>query len=251
MTERLETGSLVVFLAILSPCLAFSEDFIQKDVPSISQRVGMNSNMFCGPAAVVNTLAWLKQTRKLNILRGIRNDDQLVSFVNRLGSDKYMKTDNRTGTSLAGMVSGLSKYLNECAVPHQIETRCWFQNTDVPNTITFAWLSDALKGNKCVIINIGWYHKDEAQKKYLRNGGHYITGVGYHVDGQLRQLVFNDPLRTDKGTMSEILAIDDGWSVLGRKPQPEANEIPMLLKGVESDLGKFAIIENVMVYTVK
>ncbi|MBA3936728.1 MAG: hypothetical protein H0X38_04645 [Planctomycetes bacterium] len=237
---------------MLLPGTAVGEEYIQAGVPNVSQRAGMNSNLFCGPAAVVNTLAWLKQARGVNVLKGIRNEDQLVSFANRLGSDKYMKTDNRTGTSLDGLVFGLSKYLDECAVPHQIDVRPWARGrAAAANVITFEWLSAALKADKCVIINIGWYSTDESRKSYARNGGHFLTGTGYRVDGEKRQLIFNDPLKTEKGIRSEIVAVDMDPGVMDGDAKPETQRSTLLLKGVESDLGKLAIIEFAVVYTVK
>jgi hypothetical protein len=242
---------LLLLTALPMKSVSAGEEFIQENVPHLSQQAGMNSELFCGPAAVVNTLAWFKSTRQVSVLHGIRTKDQLISFVNRLGSDKYMKTDNRTGTSLKGLTTGLAKYLSECSIPHRIEVRPWFTVSPDTPPMSFGWLSAMLKEKRGVIINVGWYNEDVEQKRYTRNGGHFVTATGYAHDENRREIVFNDPLQAEGGTRCHVLPLADGWTVGARMPRPEADERPMLLHGYQSAAGRCAIVEYVITYEVK
>ena len=50
-----------------------------------------------------------------------------------------------------------------------------------------------MTGESNVVLNVGWYRRDEEKKLYRRLGGHYMTLVGYRPQGDDFAYLIHDP----------------------------------------------------------
>jgi hypothetical protein len=157
---------------------------------------------YCGPVATSNPLMWLDDHGYDEIIANTadRNEDQ-HDLIESLGSSTYMDTSTDSGTSPYMLLLGLDNYLRDAGYSgYSLLYQGWRNvlpeyQTGV-ETVDLQWVKREVEGNTAVILNVGWYLYDAGTDTYTRDGGHWVTLVGYNHDGtgyHLDFLVLHDP----------------------------------------------------------
>ncbi len=157
---------------------------------------------YCGPVATSNPLMWLDDHGYDEIISDSadRKEDQ-HDLIEALGSPTYMDTSTDNGTSPYRLLLGLDDYLRDAGLSgYSLLYQGW--RTVLPEyhtgmeTVDLQWIKREVEGNTAVILNVGWYNYDSGTDTYTRDGGHWVTLVGYHHDGTSYNpdfLVLHDP----------------------------------------------------------
>ncbi len=157
---------------------------------------------YCGPCAISNSIMWLGENGYPQLLPSAEGRmSKQVALANNLASEKYMDTTLEWGTSPAGVLEGIEKYIRDCGykaqltyqgfrkVPHRFQTGVKAPQPD--------WIEAGLNGDSAVWLNVGWYRYSHARKKFVRQGGHWVTLVGFGVDQNGNEdpsiLIIHDP----------------------------------------------------------
>jgi len=160
-----------------------------------------NGVVYCGPVAVSNSLMWLSQKGygNLTLQSGDKEKDQ-HALIKKLGSPDFINTRNG-GSSANQICNGVYSYLHQCGYKNaQIKYRGWrlvryrfYDGTEVP---TMEWIKKVISENNGVWLNIGWYRYNKKNDTYTREGGHWVTLVGYGHDNKgsnPNALIIHDP----------------------------------------------------------
>jgi hypothetical protein len=138
-----------------------------------------NGKRFCGPISVANSLSWLE---------GRTERSQQVALVKKLASKDYMNTVGKNGTNAFRLISGIKRHLADIGVlARRLEYRGWSKappNHSVGTRVDLQWVADGIDMRSAVWINIGWYKFDNIGNRFVRNGGHWLTLVGYELGNE-------------------------------------------------------------------
>ena len=168
-------------------------DFLQTDPGSGFAESG---SQFCAPASVSNSLMYLADHGygKLRPQAKTAKEAQ-AQIIRTLGSSEYMNTNPSIGTSPSEVTLGVRKYLQEhgCAI-ERLEYQGWRPGPDGNEAEHHHPDLRALKQvlanpRGAVWLNVGWYTHDAESDEYARDGGHWVTAVGYRGD----TLLVHDP----------------------------------------------------------
>ncbi len=168
---------------------------------------------YCGPVAVSNSLEWLARNGYADLIPPMEpggkpmTQSQLASL---LAMEPYMNTSLKSGTGPAELVRGLAKFLKDRGYPEaKIVYRGWRKMpagySDGKKLPELAWIKESLLGDSAVWLNVGWYRHDREKDTYTREGGHWVTLVGYGENREGKP----DP---------DVLLVHD--SATRRKPKP-------------------------------
>lgn len=145
-----------------------------------------NGKRFCGPVSVANSLSWLE---------GRAERSQQVALVKKLASEDYMNTVGKNGTNAFRLISGVKRHLADIQViARRLEYRGWSKappNHSVGTRVDLHWMADGIDMRSAVWINVGWYKFENINNRYVRNGGHWLTLVGYEF-GEENFLILHD-----------------------------------------------------------
>lgn len=142
--------------------------------------------LHCGPVAVSNGLIWLRE-RGVGVGPASSGDpwaDQ-VEMARRLGSSRYMDTGFFAhGTTVAGFLEGLEGYLQDHSrESFSIKYMGWAVHGERFSTglktPDLRRICGAFAGGSPVFLDLGWYRFRRGAGQYRRNGGHWVTFVGY------------------------------------------------------------------------
>ena len=235
-------------------------DLLQTDA-----RLGLprGGRMACGPVAVANGLVFLAQQGWPRLVP--LADEPVVAaidVVRQLASGRYMNTSLAEGTSTAGLLLGVGRYVRD----HGYEVRAlqyagWRAHParhgsgrsrpDLPA------LAAALRRPGTVAwMNVGWYRLGDGASRWERVGGHWVTVAGQGRDADGREdasvWILRDPSpRSGRRARGEIVRLDvltDGTLV---GPQPElpqpARGVPRILEGLGlPDGAEAALVDGVV-----
>ncbi len=158
----------------------------------------------CGPVAASNALIWFRD-RGISFGASFSGGDS--SFADQLeiagilGSEQYMDTRFvHRGTTVSAFLLGLEKFLRDYGdSPFVIAYMGW---GDAPKRFTgggrvpdLTRLCRSFSRGGAVLLNLGWYVADDGGRNYRRNGGHWVTMVGYRWPGEqyLPEIWVHDP----------------------------------------------------------
>lgn len=197
--------------------IAGTPDFLQTDREAGFAKSG---SQFCAPTAVSNSLMWLAANGYDELRPAGGSKRAQIAMIR--GLSRAMKTSPSIGTDAAQLLRGVEAYVTEAGyelgelsyegwrpVPGDYEAGEFPDLDDIRNAID--------DEQSAVWLNVGWYTWDDESEEYERNGGHWVTVVGYAGD----DLLIHDPspaagsgVRTQRITLEELA---DG-SLTGKQP---------------------------------
>ena len=155
---------------------------------------------YCGPTSASNALMWLDDHGYDTLIVNTpdRKKDQHDCIV-VLGASDYMNALD--GTSANDFLVGLDRFVREKDYTYvRLDYQGWRSHpaafdlgTMVPE---LEWIQHGIESTAVAWINIGWYTYESSNDTYSRQGGHWLTVVGYGFDGTSPNpdyLVLHDP----------------------------------------------------------
>ena len=191
--------------------VARTPDFLQTDRDAGFANSG---SQYCAPTAVSNSLMALAaggydELRPAGIVGSKRAQ---IAMIRSLSAS--MKTSAAIGTDASQLLRGVEAYVTEAGYSiAELSYEGWrpvpsdYEAGEVPDLddIRTAIADD----QSAVWLNVGWYTWNEDTEAYVRNGGHWVTVVGYDGD----DLLIHDPspaagsgsgVRTQKISIEEL-----------------------------------------------
>jgi hypothetical protein len=222
-------------------------DSFYNEIPDLLQTLKSadfagDGQQFCAPVAVSNSLVWLE---------GNNDERYQIDLVHKLSTPAYMNTDTVDGTDVFGLTQGVHKYATERWGKYKtLQYSGWSKspaqfrsNLTKP---TLDWMISALHRKGAVWLNIGWYNQEGIN--YLRNGGHWVTLVGYEHG----KLVIHDPAPRAGATFSNqfisLSPLSGGQLVKGTRAA-SARDHFVITDGMKQ--GKFSIIDGAVIFEVE
>jgi hypothetical protein len=166
----------------------------------------------CGPSSASNIVVWLYENGFTNLSTGTQSE-ALKNVVNNLSQSEYMDTEGVGATDPVNLVSGLDKYLTDRGYNvTAMEFQGWKNVADKYDTnVTVPeldWIKEGTRDYSGVLLHLGWYNHYSATDRYRRNGGHWVTVVGYGKDSEGNTnpnfLIIHDP-NTDDDEENEYI----------------------------------------------
>jgi hypothetical protein len=172
------------------------------DLPQSQKELPRRGSKHCGPVSASNALAWLAAEGYPKLMPS----DQLA-LAKELGSTDYMNTGD--GTSAAGVMSGLRKYVKARGYAIQrLEFQGWRliprRFARVAGQADAARLAGELQTKSIVLINVGWYKKNGDD--FERISGHWVTLVGAEPGETLRLVIHDPSSRSPQGDAERVAA---------------------------------------------
>ena len=169
-----------------------------------------NGAMYCGPAAVSNSLMWLSDNGFPSLVpsSGDRYRDQ-HSLISELGSKEFMNT-RQIGSTVQDLCRGIKKYLQMQGLSGKIvsegmydASREFKSDKTVPD---YHRIKTFTTDKRAAWLNIGWYKYDSENDTYTKSGGHWVTLVGFSHDDKTGKdfLIIHDP--DTKSSFNEYLS---------------------------------------------
>jgi len=144
---------------------------------------------YCAPVAVSNSLVWLAHQGYDDLIPPLDDRQKMTQsqLASLLALEKYMNTSLKHGTGPAELLLGLTKFLKDRGYPDaSVAYEGW---RSVPEGFSgsksrpeLSWIKEGLVGDSAVWLNVGWYKLDAETDTYQRQGGHWVTLVGYGQD---------------------------------------------------------------------
>jgi hypothetical protein len=164
-------------------------DFLQTDREAGFARSG---SQFCAPTAVSNSLMGLAANGYDDLRPAGGNKAAQIAMIR--GLSEAMNTSAAIGTDATQLLNGVEAYVTEAGYTiEELSHEGW---RPVPSDYDAGELPDLddirnaiADARSAVWLNVGWYTWDEDSGDYLRNGGHWVTVVGYDGD----DLLIHDP----------------------------------------------------------
>ncbi len=199
---------LVIFIFLASPALCASSTERLYNMPDLTQtdpsaHFPHGGVHYCAPCAISNALVWLAHNGYGKLLPATRyGAPAQAKLAMLLASDKYMDTTLEWGTSPAGVLEGLARYLADCGY---LESKLSYQGwRKVPSRFhtgvkvpQLQWVESGMRGDSVVLLNVGWYRYSRKNNEYRRIGGHWVTLAGYGMDREGHEdpnvLIIHDP----------------------------------------------------------
>ncbi len=172
-------------------------DFTQTNARGHFPEGGKN---YCAPVAVSNSFVWLAKHGYPKLLPALpltgntqqddRLTDQQIAMIDILSNREYMDTRAEEGTEVSNVLRGIKRYILEHG--YSIKTLNYqgfrLTNPEFESSSRYPRLASIKQGiaaNKSgVWLNIGWYKCNPQNFAYMRQGGHWVSLVGYGVDAQ-------------------------------------------------------------------
>jgi len=175
--------------------MAGMPDYFQAD-PAYG-RLPRGGASYCGPTALANALVWLDTHGYADLLPAeAPGPAEQFALIRTLGEETYTKTHEKTGVGPSGIMRGLARYAAERGYRAAVAYAGWrTRRNRVSDRPTAGWLRRGVEGRSNLLINIGWYAKDEDDGTYTRLGGHWLTAVGYETAGERTWLIVHDPAK--------------------------------------------------------
>jgi hypothetical protein len=154
-----------------------------KTSSSIKDRVTMpdiaQKPMECGPTSAANSIRWLAETHGFNDKLPKKNDDLIKELMKAMTG-----SDERPFPGLSGdqLHDGKKKYAEEKGLP--ITVKGGLNDPNASGAKAFDFIKKEIDDGEDVEFLIGWP---------TGNGSHWVTVVGYKVNGDRLFLTVNDP----------------------------------------------------------
>ena len=149
----------------------------------------------CGPTAVANVLVAMDQRGFGNLVEGdVRSKAVQRALLEQLSTKPYLET-TRHGIGPIGAMKGLQRFVQTRGYRADFEWKGWRRGDEFSTGrfVALDWLREGVSGASNVVLNIGWYRRDEEKDLYRRLNGHYMTLVGYRREGDDFTYLIHDP----------------------------------------------------------
>jgi hypothetical protein len=149
----------------------------------------------CGPTAVANVLLAMDQRGYGSLVEGdLRSKDTQRTLLEQLSEEGYLHT-TRQGIGPLGAMTGLKRFVQDRGYRATLEWKGWRRAGpfSTGRFVDARWLREGVAGDSGVVLNVGWYRHDDEKDLYSRQGGHYMTLVGYRQEGQRFTYLIHDP----------------------------------------------------------
>lgn len=149
----------------------------------------------CGAVAVANVLVALDRRGFDRLIEGdVGSKAVQCTLLAELSAKPYLET-TRHGIGPIGIMNGLERFVEARGYHARFEWTGWRHGGDYATArfVNLDWLREGASGESNVVLNVGWYRRDEEQDLYVRVGGHYMTLVGYRRQGDDFTYLIHDP----------------------------------------------------------
>ena len=181
----------------------------------------------CGPTAVANVLVAMDQRGFDNLVEGdVRSKAVQRALLEQLSAKPYLET-TRHGIGPIGIMKGLQRFVQTRGYRADLEWKGWRRGDEFAagRLVDPSWLREGVSGESNVVLNVGWYRRDEEEGLYSRQSGHYMTLVGYRREGDDFTYLIHDPAsRSGPGKVTHearLLPIPGGrlapWKSYGQR----------------------------------
>jgi len=181
----------------------------------------------CGPTAVANVLVAMDQRGFDHLVEGdVRSKAVQRALLEQLGAKPYLQT-TRHGIGPIGIMKGLQRFVQARGYHADFEWKGWRRGGEFATGrfVDLDWLREGVSGASNVVLNVGWYRRDEEKDLYSRLNGHYMTLVGYRPQGDDFIYLIHDPAsRSGPGKVTHearLLPIPGGhlatWKSYGQR----------------------------------
>ncbi|MEN6356281.1 MAG: hypothetical protein ABFD83_04265 [Armatimonadota bacterium] len=227
----------IILMALCSPCRSSTPNYcIDKvastpDLPQCDPEAGFwqDGELFCGPAAVSNSLMWLAKNGFDRLNPQLENEQKSqVAMVKILASRDMMDT-TEDGTVADGILRGVENYITKAGYHcKKLEYRGWRKlygqyksSGDIPD---MKWMQSMISDPAGALwLNIGFYKYDKQTSTYERLGGHWVTVVGYGMNAKGKRdpsiLIVHDPSPRSGQKLTHdychVIEINDGTTLTG------------------------------------
>jgi len=192
----------------------------------------------CGPTAVANVLLALDRRGLEDLVPGdALSQETQRRLLEQLSAKPYLHTTRR-GIGPIGIMTGLERFVEARGYHARLEWQGWRRGGDFATgrLVDLDWLREGVAGESNVVLNLGWYRRDEEKDLYRRIGGHYMTLVGYRRDGDGFAYLIHDPAsRSGPGKVTHearLVAIPGGRLAPWKSYGPRDAEGHFLVEGI-------------------
>jgi len=214
---------------------------------------------FCAPAAVSNSLVVFARNGFPRLLPdGMPGELGHFELVKTLASQEFTNTNLSDGTSAANVLWGVERYVHSRGyAPRALYYEGWRRHDarystgrQVPDLPT---IKAEIAAGSAVWLNLGWYAYSAESGEYRRNGGHWLTLVGYGAarDGSPSPnvLIVHDPATSPTGREHvDVEILGSGRLVGSERGLPRPAEGYMRLGGeLRLKRNHLAILDGVVV----
>ncbi len=174
--------------------VSFTPDLCQTDA-IFADLPDAGRNM-CGPTAFANILFALEHLGYSGLVPegspGQPRERKLLELL----TGEYLRL-NAQGIGPVAALEGINRYLAERGYRCKLEWRGWRYGGRFAagRPVEWHWLCESVLGNSWVILNVGWYRRDDSRECYYRFGGHWVTLVGFRRATDVPILLVHDPAR--------------------------------------------------------
>ncbi|MCE5321704.1 hypothetical protein LLG46_00145 [bacterium] len=227
----------ITLIAVCLPCRSSVPDYyIDKvestpDLPQCDPNSGFwqDGELFCGPAAVSNSLMWLADHGFERLSPKLETDRKSQIAMVKILSSRYMMNTTEDGTLADGIMRGVDGYVTKADYRcKRLEYRGWRKlygkyksSGDIAD---MKWMQGIISDPAGALwLNVGFYKHDKDSSTYERLGGHWVTVVGYGMDANGKRdpsvLIIHDPSPRSGNKLSHdychMIEIQDGGTLTG------------------------------------
>lgn len=168
-------------------------DLKQYDIPKVGE-------YYCAPVSAANVIAMFAQNGFSNLNQSNDSRKLIEDLAQSFRTTKH-------GTTTANLCRGLTSFVESKGYKANIKYQGFrdidptFKSANIPD---LNWITNELKNNNAVLLNLGVYKKSVQNGKivYTRQYGHFVTAIGCGNNGLAvasDYLTIHDPYNRVKG----------------------------------------------------
>ncbi|MGD9580380.1 MAG: C39 family peptidase [Vampirovibrionia bacterium] len=176
--------ALTLLIITLSP-VTYAQNFESyteniNNIPDFTQfndQLPYRGGTLCGPTAVSNSIMWLSENGYPLLTNGKNQIEVIKELTSDMNADEF-------GANVEKLMKGIKTYIEKRG--YRIKTFIYHgRKNDQGIRPDLELAKRVLKNNGAVWFNVGWYtYRNEfGQDVYEKNGGHWVTLVGYGNNG--------------------------------------------------------------------
>ncbi len=178
------------FPAVFTDKITLMPHFYQRDPRWGLTIAGEN---YCVPTSISDSMVYFANIGFERLLPRDNPDHYLAQaeLINKLASGGYMATNSDVGTSAAGTLHGIRRYIEENGyVCERLEYAGWrglgrqMRKFAVGSHLDLDWIKASVANPKGTAwLEIGYYVHGDSPGVWKRMAGHCVVAIGYGTDG--------------------------------------------------------------------